>query len=341
MKIPVAVLGATGSVGQSFVRLLQDHPWFYISELAASERSAGRKFGELVPGTYLDDRIIKKVDEPLSSKIVFSGLDSTVAGEVETTLAKNGHWVISNCRNHRYDPDVPLLIPEVNSEQLNLIKQQKFDGGAIITNPNCSVIGLAMTLKPLVDAFGVEQVHVVTLQAVSGAGLRARSSLDIEDNVIPFISGEEEKIERELDKILNIKQVSAQCNRVPVSDGHTQCVSIKLSSSASSVEIKSAWDAFDSPRLPSSPSKPIYYFEEECYPQAKHHRMLEKGMAVSVGRLRECSLFDYKYTTLSHNTIRGAAGCAIMNAELLVKFFGLNDDNGNIVRASPLICKSS
>ena len=153
MKIPVAILGATGSVGQSFVRLLQDHPWFYIAELVASERSAGKKFGELVPNTYLDKKIVKAVDEPLSSKIVFSGLDAQIAGVVESDLALKGHWVISNCRNHRYHPEVPLLIPEVNPEQLNLIEQQKFGDGIIITNPNCSVIGLALTLKPLIDAF--------------------------------------------------------------------------------------------------------------------------------------------------------------------------------------------
>ncbi|ADI38333.1 aspartate-semialdehyde dehydrogenase [Waddlia chondrophila] len=332
-KIPVAILGATGSVGQSFVRLLKDHPWFYIAELVASKRSAGKKFGDFVPNTHLEDHFIKAVSDSLSSKIVFSALDAQVAGEIESSLARKGHWVISNCRNHRYDPDVPLLIPEVNPEQLHWIKRQQFGGGVIVTNPNCSVIGLALTLKPLVEAFGVEQVHVVTLQAVSGAGFRARTILDIDDNVIPYISGEEEKIEKELDKILCIKRVSAQCNRVSVSDGHTQCVSVKLSQTASLEEIKSAWTAFRSPVLPSSPSKPIHYFNEESYPQPKLHRMLEKGMAVSVGRLRKCSLFDIKYATLSHNTIRGAAGCAIMNAELLID----HHYNGDIVGASSLI----
>jgi len=341
MKIPVAILGATGSVGQSFVRLLQDHPWFYIKELAASQRSAGKQFNECVHGTHVGDLVIKSVDGPFHSRIVFSGLDASVAGEVESRLASEGHWVVSNCRNHRYDPDVPLIIPEVNPEQLDLLKHKKDDEGFIVTNPNCSVIGLSMSLKPLVDAFGVEQVHVVTLQAISGAGLRARSSLDIADNVIPYIEGEEEKISKELEKILHISRVSAHCNRVPVSDGHTQCVSLKLSRDVSLEEVIEAWEGFKSPDLPSSPNKPIYYFHEKEYPQARHHRMLEKGMAISIGRVRRCSLFDIKYATLSHNTIRGAAGCAIMNAELLCRYFGFCDDNGHIVGASSLVGQGS
>lgn len=326
MKQSVAILGATGSVGQSFVQLLEHHPWLEVQELVASPRSAGKQYGECVSGTYLDKMRVKGLEEPLSSKIVFSGLDASVAGPVEEQLAKNGHWVISNCRNHRYDPDVPLMIPEVNPEQLNWISRQKYGGGCIITNPNCSVIGLSLSLKPLVEKFGVEQVHVVTLQAISGAGYRAREEMDIEDNIIPFIQGEEEKIEKELEKILGITKVSAHCNRVPVSDGHTQCVSLKLSQDASLEEVIKAWQTFEAPKLPSAPQQPIYYDAGNAYPQAKHHRLLENGMAIAIGRARKCTLFDLKYVTLSHNTIRGAAGCAILNAELLLKAYNQDRD---------------
>jgi aspartate-semialdehyde dehydrogenase len=336
MKIPVAVLGATGSVGQTFIQLLNNHPWFYLSEVVASPRSAGKRLGECVPAVNPQnkDLIVKGIDDALSSSLVFSGLDASVAGEVESHLAQKGHWVISNCRNHRLDPNVPLLIPEVNPEQLSLLSLQTFGGGKLVTNPNCSVIGLALVLKPLADAFGLKAVHVVTMQAVSGAGLRARGSLDIEDNVIPYISGEEEKIERELEKILGLKKVSAHCNRVPVTDGHTQCVSVSLEQSASIEEIIGAWNGFRSLDLPTAPKRPIFYWNEAAYPQPKYHRNLENGMAVSVGRLRECSLFDYKFVTLSHNTIRGAAGCAILNAELLVKTYHKDCD---IVGAASLV----
>lgn len=334
MKQSVAILGATGSVGQSFVQLLENHPCFEIKEIVASPRSAGKRFGDCVPDTYLDHVRIQGIDNPISSKIVFSGLDASVAGPIEETLARNGHWVISNCRNHRYDPDVPLLIPEVNPEQLDWISRQHFNGGCLITNPNCSAIGLALSLKPLVDRFGVEQVHVVTMQAISGAGHRARATMDIDDNVIPYISGEEEKIERELFKILGISRVSAHCNRVPVSDGHTQCVSVKLKSEATVEQLIDAWQAFPAPQLPSAPIRPIYYDHDHAFPQPKHHRLLEGGMAISIGRARKCPLFDFKYVTLSHNTIRGAAGCAILNAELLLKFC---DKNGGIIGAASLV----
>lgn len=334
MKHAVAILGATGSVGQSFVQLLENHPWLEVQELVASPRSAGKKYGECVPGTYLDQMQIKGLEEPLVSKIVFSGLDASVAGPVEEELANKGHWVISNCRNHRYDPDVPLMIPEVNPEQLSWISKQAYRGGCLITNPNCSVIGLSLSLKPLVDTFGVDQVHVVTLQAISGAGYRARQEMDIEDNVIPYIEGEEEKIEKELHKILGISQVSAHCNRVPVSDGHTQCVSLKLSKEASLEEVINAWQTFKAPNLPSSPEQPIYYNANHAYPQAKHHRLLDGGMAIAIGRARKCSLFDLNYVTLSHNTIRGAAGCAILNAELLLKTY---NDNRHIISTASLV----
>ena len=338
MKLPVAILGATGSVGQTFVHLLERHPLFEIKELVASERSRGKMYGDCVSTTSLNNLAIKGLSDPLESQFVFSGLDASVAGPVEADLAKKGHWVISNCRNHRYNPLVPLLIPEVNPEQLDLLPQQKFGEGFIITNPNCSVIGLAISLKPLVDAFRIEQVHVVTMQAISGAGLRARQNLNIDDNVIPYIAGEEEKIERELFKILGISKVSAHCNRVPVVNGHTQCVSVKLGTRASVSEVIDAWRNFSSPNLPSAPKHPIYYFNEEEFPQPKLHRELENGMAVSIGRARKCSLFDLKYVTLSHNTIRGAAGCAILNAELFLK---QHNNDRDVVSTTPLVCKSS
>ncbi len=326
--ISVAVLGATGSVGQSFVRLLQNHPWFSIKEVVASERSAGKVYGSLVPNTSIDELVVKGIHEPLESSIVFSGLDASVAGDVESRLAADGHLVISNSRNHRYDPDVPLLIPEVNPDQMELLSKQTASSGKIVTNPNCSAIGLAMALRPLQIAFGIEQVHVVTMQAISGAGLNARKSLNIEDNVIPFIDGEEEKLERELQKIMNLNRISAQCNRVPVSDGHTQCVSVKLHENVNQEDLIEAWNCFRAlPQkldLPSAPKQPIQYFTEDAFPQTKLHRDLEDGMAISVGRVRECSLFDYKFVTLSHNTVRGAAGCAILNAELLVKTYYKN-----------------
>lgn len=339
-KIPVTILGATGSVGQKFVQSLGNHPWFEIVALAASGRSAGRTYAEAVnwfQASSLDKRIgsmiVSDCSPSMSCKVVFSALDSSIAGEIEEEFARNGYFVFSNSRNHRMDPSVPLLVPEINPGHLELIRFQKYGKGAIVTNPNCSAIGLAMALKPLVDNFGVSQVHVVTMQALSGAGYPGVSSLDILDNVIPFISGEEDKMETEPLKILGIVnketvrfaeiKISASCNRVAVQDGHLECVSVKLKNSASADEIKKAWINFSAEpqqlQLPMAPDHPIYYFEETNYPQPKIHRELDKGMAVSIGRLRNCALLDYKFVLLSHNTIRGAAGGAILNAELAFK----------------------
>jgi aspartate-semialdehyde dehydrogenase len=339
-KIPVGILGATGSVGQKFVQLLTNHPCFEIAALAASGRSAGRAYSEAVnwfQSSALDKKfgsmIVSECVTSLPCKIVFSALDSNIAGEVESEFASKGYFVFSNSRNHRMDPSVPLLIPEINSDHLELIRSQKFGKGAIVTNPNCSAIGLTMALKPLIDNFGLTQVHVVTMQALSGAGYPGVASLDILDNVIPFISGEEEKMESEPLKILGTLEkekirfaeikISASCNRVPVQDGHLECVSVKLGRSCAADEIKNAWINFSSEpqtlQLPTAPQHPIYYFEEPNYPQPKLHRDLDKGMAVSIGRLRDCALLDYKFVLLSHNTIRGAAGGAILNAELAHK----------------------
>jgi aspartate-semialdehyde dehydrogenase len=336
-KIPVGILGATGSVGQKFISLLADHPWFEITEVAASERSAGKKYKDAanwILSTPLPDKIanmtVKNCKPDLNCKIAFSGLDSGVAGEVETEFANAGYYVVSNSKNHRMDKDVPLLVPEINSDHIELIKTQAYKG-CIITNPNCSTIGMVIALKPLADAFGLEAVNVVTLQALSGAGYPGVSSLDIIDNVVPYISGEEGKMESEPQKILGkingnviedyLVKISAQCNRVATVDGHLECVQVKLKKKTTIEEIKEVWNNFigepQKLNLPLAPLKPIYYFEEHKYPQPRIHRNLDKGMAVSVGRLREDPLFDFKFVVLSHNTVRGAAGGAILCGELL------------------------
>jgi aspartate-semialdehyde dehydrogenase len=337
-RIPVAILGCTGSVGQKFVELLTNHPWFQIKELCASDKSAGKKYKDAVdwylPASLPDvvaDIIVHKCEPVLESKVVFSGLDSNVAGEVETEFAKNGYKVISNSKNHRMDEDVPLLIPEVNPDHLDLIKTQNYGEGFIVTNPNCSVIGLVLALKPLLDKFGLETVNVVTMQAVSGAGHPRVVKLDIEDNVIPLIKGEEPKVEIEPLKILgrlnknrisliNLK-VSAQCNRVNVTEGHTECVQVKLKKKAPIEKIIQTWKEFSSLpqklKLPSAPMKPIHYSDEDYFPQPKHQRNADKGMAVSIGRLRNDTIFDYRFVITSHNTVRGAAGGSILCAELM------------------------
>ena len=329
-KIKVGILGATGSVGQKFIELLADHPWFEITAVAASENSAGKLYKDAV-GWFMKKPIpenvasmtVEKCEPNLDCKIVFSGLDASVAGEIETKFRDAGYFVISNSRNHRMDPDVPLLVPEINPESLSLIEKQA-SKGKIITNPNCSVMGLVFPLKTLLP-YGIEAVSVVTLQALSGAGYPGVASVDIIDNVIPFIGGgEEEKIETEPNKILSANlNISATVNRVAVLDGHTECISVKLKDKPTKEELINIWNNFKGePQeldLPMAPKQPIKYFFEENFPQPKLHRDLEKGMVVSIGRLRNCSVLDYKFTILSHNTIRGAAGGAILNAELLVK----------------------
>lgn len=327
-------------VGQKFVELLSCHPWFEIVALAASDRSVGKSYGDAMKWampTSLPQALAEMPVVPclpgLSCQIVFSGLDSSVAGEIEKNFALAGYQVISNSSNHRMDPTVPLLVPEINGEHLKLLPHQNFGKGALITNPNCSVIGITLALKPLLDKWGLEAVHIVTLQALSGAGYPGIPSMDILDNVIPYIAGEESKIETEPLKILGTFQenkiapyplhLSAQCTRVSVADGHLACVSVKLKKEATRKEIITAWKEFAAEpqhlNLPSAPKTPIIYLEDERHPQPKLHRNLEGGMATSIGRLRECPLFGWKFVVLSHNTVRGAAGCAILNAELLVK----------------------
>ncbi len=337
-RINVAVLGATGSVGQKFIELLSNHPWFKVTEVAASEKSAGKLYKDAVnwilssslPGEVAN-LTVKECEPTLKSKLVFSGLDSSVAGGIEEAFAQKGYYVVSNSKNHRMDKNVPLLVPEINADHLKLVKTQSYNGGCIVTNPNCSTIGMVLALKPLEDAFGLEAVNVVTMQALSGAGYPGVASLDIIDNVVPYISGEEPKLESEPlkilgkfdgDKIVNNEiKISAQCNRVAVLDGHTECVQVKLKKKASLEEVKNAWKNFSAEpqklNLPTAPVNPIYYFEEDKYPQPRIQRNLDKGMAVSIGRLREDPLFDFKFVVLSHNTNRGAAGGAILCAELM------------------------
>jgi aspartate-semialdehyde dehydrogenase len=338
-KIAVGILGATGSVGQKFIQLLADHPYFEVTEVAASDRSAGKNYAQTVNWfleTSVPEKVAKLEIKPcqpnLNCRTVFSALDSSVAGEIESEFARAGYTVISNSKNHRMDKEVPLLIPEVNADHLALLNGSRSYAGKIVNNPNCSVIGLVLALKPLHDAFGLEQVNVTTLQALSGAGFPGIASLSIVENVIPYIGGnEEEKIEEEPLKILGtlVKNsihkadfvVSAQCNRVPVLDGHLETVQVKLKQKTKPDAIIECWKNFKAePQnldLPMAPRQPIHYFERIDYPQPRLHRNIDKGMAVSVGRLRPCSIFDYKFVMLSHNTIRGAAGGTILIAELM------------------------
>jgi len=341
-KIPVGVLGATGMVGQRFIQLLEDHPWFKLTEVAASEKSAGKTYEETMKGRWrISNEIpeyarklkVKECKPNLKSMMVFSALDSSVAGEVEEDFAKNGYIVASNSSNHRMDKDVPLLIPEINPQHLEMVKIQKKNRkwkGFIVTNPNCTAIHFNIVLKPLQDNFGLEKVMITSMQALSGAGYPGVASLDILDNVIPYIGGEEEKVEAETRKILGslkdneIKNaqfyVSAQCNRVNVNDGHTECVSVKLTKKTDVDEIIKSMKNFNPLRslnLPSSPKNPIVVMKEENRPQPKLDRNVEKGMASVVGRIRKCSILDYKFVVLGHNTIRGAAGASILNAELM------------------------
>jgi aspartate-semialdehyde dehydrogenase len=340
-RIPVAVLGATGSVGQRFIQLLANHPWFRLHEVVASERSAGKRYAEaadwrlesLLPESAAG-LVVKDLGAALESRLLFSGLDSSVAGEAEDEYANRGCAVISNSRNHRMDDDVPLLIPEVNAEHIDAIDEQRKRRGSkgyIVTNPNCSVVGLAMALAPLERAFGIDKVQVTTMQAISGAGYAGVASYAILDNVIPFIGGgEEDKIEKEPRKILGRwtnkfedapMTISAQVNRVPTIDGHLMTISLKLRDRASIEDIRAAIESFEGePQrlgLPFAPARPLHYIDAPDRPQPRLDRDRERGMAVSVGRLRPCNILDVRMVALVHNTIRGAAGAAILNAELL------------------------
>jgi aspartate-semialdehyde dehydrogenase len=341
-KIPVTVLGATGTVGQKFIRLLADHPWFEVAAVAASSASAGKRYGEVVrwrEGVAIPERIarltVQECIPPLAGPIVFGAMDADVAGPIEQAFAAAGAFVVTNTRNHRMDPDVPLLIPEANLEHLALMdRQQQGRGwpGAILANPNCSTAALVLALVPLHRAFGIEKLFVSTMQAVSGAGYPGVASLDILGNVVPFIGGEEEKMERESRKILGALgpegvtpadfAVSAHANRVATVDGHLMTVSVGFRRRVTPEEATAVLRDFrPNPRvacLPSSPTAPIEVESRADRPQPRLDLERGRGMAVTVGRVRACPILDLRLALLGHNTIRGAAGQAVQIAELLV-----------------------
>ena len=341
-KIPVAILGATGAVGQRFVQLLTDHPWFEIAALAASERSAGHSYADacnwVIPGDpppSVGEMIVRSLEPTLPARLAFSALPADIGWRVEPLFAQAGYAVCSNASAFRYEPDVPLLIPEVNADHTALIKRQQAERrwpGLIVTSPNCTTTGIAMALKPLDDAFGLQKIFAVSMQAISGAGYPGVASLDILGNVVPYIGGEEEKIEAEirllLGRVVDGRRVeadvivSAQANRVPVLDGHTICLSLGFEKSPTVEEATAALADFCGPdvvrKLPSAPEHPILVRPEPNRPQPRRDRDTEGGMAVTVGRVRECPLLDLRLVSVSHNTLRGAASGSILNAELLV-----------------------
>ena len=340
-KLPVGILGATGIVGQRFIQLLEHHPWFEVTWLAASDRSEGKPYAQAARWrlkTAIPERIAQMIVSPATPegapKIIFAALDSAIAKEMEPAFAAAGCAVVSNSSALRMQSDVPLVIPEVNADHIPLIEVQGWrrkSGGFAVTNPNCSAIGLVLALAPLHQKFGLETVMAVTMQAVSGAGYPGVAALDILGNVIPYISNEEEKMEEETQKLLGKLNgnsivpapfaMSAQCNRVAVEDGHTESVSIRLKTKAQPEEIIAAWNEFraepQSLRLPSAPEQPVIYLHGVDRPQPRLDVDSGGGMTTSVGRLRKCNVLDWKFTLLSHNTIRGAAGAALLNAELL------------------------
>lgn len=340
-RIEVGVLGATGMVGQQFISFLQGHPWFKLTWVGASERSAGKLYRDAT-NWNLDGSIpesvagltVEEAKPGNAPKLLFSAMDASVAGEIEQAFAKAGHFVVSNSRNHRMLPDVPLLIPEVNADHLKLIPlQRKNHGwdGAIVTNPNCSTVTMALGLAAL-KPFGITKILASTMQAVSGAGYPGMPSMDILGNVVPYIGSEEEKMESETQKILgdyngdSIRllpaKVSAHCNRVAVVDGHTVAVSVELEQKAGTAKLEEAFRSFrgrpQERELPSAPKQPIHLLAEPNRPQPRKDALRERGMAVSVGRVRLCPVLDYKFVVLGHNTIRGAAGAAVLNAELML-----------------------
>ena len=342
-KFRVGILGATGVVGQRFIQLLEHHPQFEVASLAASDRSQGKSYAEActwrLPGEMPDavkQIVVQPPSPPLDCDFVFSSLPGDIAKSAEEDFARAGFPVISNSSPHRMGPDVPLLIPEVNPEHLELIDAQRtnhdYHRGFIVTNPNCSAIAIVIALAPLHQKFGITSCIVTTMQALSGAGYPGVPSLDATDNVIPFIGGEDEKVEIETRKLLGVvsqgtvvdadMKVSAQCNRVNVTDGHMASVRVKLARSASLDEVRAALASFTAEpqqlKLHTAPSKPIVVRDEIDRPQPRLDRDAGNGMSVTVGRIFEDKVLDYRFVALGHNTIRGAAGAAILNAELLV-----------------------
>jgi aspartate-semialdehyde dehydrogenase len=339
-RIEVGILGATGMVGQHFIKFLQGNPWFSIKFLGASDRSAGKKYRDAMKWHLagetpenVADLVVEECKPGNAPRLLFSAMDASVATEIERAFAAAGHVVVSNSRNHRMERDVPLLVPEVNPDHLKLVPgQQRARGwkGQIVTNPNCSTVVLTMALGPL-KPFGITRVIATTLQAISGAGYPGVPSMDINGNVIPFIGGEEEKMQQETQKILGdfrgdhiehlAAKVSAHCNRVPVVDGHTVTISVELSAKPSQEELLRALASFRSvPQergLPSAPARPVQYMEQQDRPQPRKDAERDHGMAAFVGRLRPCPVLDWKMVALGHNTVRGAAGAAVLNAELM------------------------
>ncbi len=341
-KIKAAVLGATGMVGQRFIQLLSNHPWFEVSALAGSDRSAGRKYrevcnwrleGDMPPAAA--DMQVQPAIPPMSADIVFSALPADVARDIEPEFAQAGYTVCSNSSAFRYEDDVPVIIPEINADHLDMLPEQKKRRGwkgKIITSPNCTTSAAVFPLKVLHEIFGIEKIFLVSMQAVSGAGYPGIPYLSIADNVIPLINGEEKKLEIESRLLLGKMQgqqritapmiISAQANRVPVIDGHTVCLSVKLAKEASIEEVKEALVSYPWPedikKLPSAPQQPMILREEPDRPQPRLDRNAGEGMAVSIGRVRPCPILDVRLVAVAHNTLRGAAGGSILNAELLV-----------------------
>jgi len=338
-KLNVAILGATGAVGQRFIQLLENHPWFQISELIGKS-SAGKRYGDVVnwvldgsPPDDLLDVVVKSLESDLDSPLVFSALPKEAAETREIELAEAGHVVCTNASAHRMAEDVPLILPEVNADHIKLIDVQRMHRGwtgALVANSNCTVMPVVMAFAPLLK-YGIEKVHLVSEQAISGAGYPGVASLDILDNIIPYVPSDENKMETESLKMLGEFNngkirfldaiVGATCTRVPVIDGHVVNVSIALSQTPSMEEIIASWTNFqgnpDVANLPSAPEHPIQYLSQIDRPQPRRDRNAGEGMTISIGRLRECPILGYKFATLGHNTIRGAAGCSILNAELL------------------------
>lgn len=340
-KMEVGILGATGMVGQQFIRFLEGHPWFEITWLGASGRSAGKRYSDAAKWNLSGDapdrirsmQVTESVAGNSVPKLLFSAMDASVATEIERAFAAAGHIVVSNSSNHRMEPDVPLLVPEVNAGHLRILpwqKQLRGWQGAIVTNPNCSTVTLTMALGPL-KPFGIRRVIATTMQAVSGAGYPGVPSMDILGNIVPYIGKEEEKMQEETQKILGTATseriepldalVSAHCNRVAVIDGHTVAVSVEFESNPSQAEVIEALQSFrgepQKRNLPSAPAAPVHYLPEQDRPQPRRDAERERGMACSVGRLRPCPVLHWKFVALAHNTIRGAAGAAVLNAELM------------------------
>ena len=340
-KLDVAILGATGAVGQRFIQLLDGHPWFAVSEVIGSSRSAGRNYGEaahwVLPGnppSQVAEMTVKALDAPLTSPLVFSALPKEAAMTRELDLAAAGHIVCSNASANRMLPDVPLMLPEVNAEHIALIDVQRrrrgWAGGGLVANSNCTVMPVVMALKPLLK-YGVRRLHLVSEQAVSGAGYPGVSSMDMIDNIVPYVPGDEDKMQTESRKMLGrfdgqgIDEleavVSATCTRVPVVDGHLVNISLELDEQPALSTIIADWQGYKAcapvPGLPSAPATPLQYLDQIDRPQPRRDRDAGAGMMTSIGRLRDCPVLGYKFAALSHNTIRGAAGCSILNAELL------------------------